>query len=149
MADDFDQVITTIAESGSDGRELVVPLYAEELLVSKRLVPTNRVQVSRVTQQHEQLVDELLARERVAIDRTVLDKPVDSIPTVREEGDTIIVPIVEEVLVVERRLILKEEVRIRRLHEEERHQERVTLRKQEAIIERFPINEQPPMAADK
>jgi uncharacterized protein (TIGR02271 family) len=141
MADDFDQLITTMAEHRSEGHEIVVPLYAEELRVSKRLVPTSRVQVSRVTHQQEQLVDELLARERVAIDRTVIDKLVDSIPAVREEGDTIIVPIVEEVLIVERRLILKEEVRIRRLHEEERHQERVTLCKQEAIVRRFPINE--------
>ena len=36
-------------------------------------------------------------------------------PTIREEGDTIVIPIVEEMLVIERRLLLKEEVRVRRV----------------------------------
>jgi stress response protein YsnF len=58
---------------------------------------------------------------------------------VREEGDTIIIPIVEEVLTIERRLVLKEEVRIRRIRETERYQERVTLRKQQAVVNRLPV----------
>jgi stress response protein YsnF len=59
-------------------------------------------------------------------------------PAIREEGETIVVPVVEEVLVVERRLVLKEEVRIRRVRSTERHQERVTLRRQEAAVNRLP-----------
>jgi stress response protein YsnF len=49
-------------------------------------------------------------------------------PTVREEGDTIVIPIVEEVLVVERRLFLKEEVHVGRVTSTERHHKSVTLR---------------------
>ena len=60
-------------------------------------------------------------------------------PPVREEGDTIVVPIVEEVLVVERRLFLKEEVSIRRVRSTERHQETVTVRHQEAVVTRLPV----------
>jgi hypothetical protein len=36
---------------------------------------------------------------------------------------------------------LKEEVRIRRVKGTERYQERVTLRKQEAVVNRLPIDE--------
>ena len=118
---------------------IVVPLHAEEISVAKQQVATGRVRVSTITRQHEELVDELLAQEKVEIDRTVMNKPVDRMPSVREEGDTLIVPIVEEVLVVERRLILKEEVRVRRVRQTERHQERVMVRKQEAIVTRLPI----------
>jgi uncharacterized protein (TIGR02271 family) len=128
-----------LAEDRSQTGEIVLPLCSEEISVAKRVVPTARVQVSRVSHEQEQLVDELLAREHVEIDRISMNTPVDTMPAVREEGDTIIVPIVEEVLVVEHRLILKEEVRIRRVRDQERHQERVTIRRQEAVIRRLPV----------
>jgi uncharacterized protein (TIGR02271 family) len=126
----------------SDAREIVVPLLEEQLSVSKRVMPKSRVQVSTVTRLHEELVDELLARDHVEIERTPIGKRIDVMPTVRDEGDTTIVPVVEEVVIVERQLILKEEVRIRRVRETERHQERVTLRKQEATVTRLPVEEE-------
>lgn len=121
----------------------VIPLLAEELTVTKKKVDTGRVKVSTITREHEQLVDELLAREKVEVERIAVGKPITEPPPVREEGDTIVVPVVEEMLVVERRLVLKEEVRIRRVRGTERHQERVMLRKQEAVITRLPTESQP------
>jgi uncharacterized protein (TIGR02271 family) len=119
--------------------ETVIPLLAEEIEVSKRRVETGRVQVARVTLEREQLIDELLERETVEIERTPIGRQIDAMPGVREEGDTIVVPIVEEVLVVERRLLLKEEVRIRRVRSTERHHESVTVRHQEAVVTRLPV----------
>ena len=133
---------TTDLESPADhSRETVIPLFEEELSVSRRVVPISRVQVSRVTHSHEHLVDELLERERVEVERVAIDKPIDHMPSVREEGDYLIFPVVEEVLKIERVLVLKEEVRIRRVKGTERYQERVTLRKQEAVVNRLPIDE--------
>jgi uncharacterized protein (TIGR02271 family) len=123
-----------------DVRETVIPLFEEELSVSKRVVPTSRVQVSRITHSHEQLVDELLSREQVEVERIAIGKPIDAMPSVREEGDSIIVPVVEQVLRIERLLILKEEVWIRRVKGTERYQERVTLRQQQAVVTRLPID---------
>jgi uncharacterized protein (TIGR02271 family) len=131
---------TSLVESRDGERgETVIPLFEEELAVSKRVVPTGRVQVSRITHSHEQLVDELLNRESVEIERVPVDKPVDAMPSIREDGDTIVVPVVEEVLRVERYLVLKEEVRIRRVRAAERYQGNVTLRKQEAVVTRLPV----------
>jgi uncharacterized protein (TIGR02271 family) len=118
--------------------ETVIPLAAEELAVSKQRIETGRVRVARVTHEREQTIDELLAREMVDVSRTPIGKPIETMPSVREEGDTIIIPVVEEVLVVERRLFLKEEVRVRRVRTTERHQEAVTLRHQEAVVTRLP-----------
>jgi len=133
---------STDLESPADhSRETVIPLFEEEVSVSRRVVPTSRVQVSRVTHSHEHLVDELLERERVEVERVAIDKPIDHMPSVREEGDYLIFPVVEEVLKIERVLVLKEEVRIRRVKGTERYQERVTLRKQEAVVNRLPIDE--------
>jgi uncharacterized protein (TIGR02271 family) len=117
-------------------REPHIPLHAEELSVSRRQTRGDTLQVSTVTREHEHFVDEMLNHERVEIERVPISRPVDAIPPVRQEGDTTIMSVVEETIVVERRLILKEEVRIRRLRVSERHQETVVLRKQEAVITR-------------
>ena len=126
--------------------ESVIPLLAEEIAVSKRTVETGRVRVARITHEQEQLIDELLAHEAVEIDRAPINRQVDTMPAIREEGDTIVIPIVEEVLVIERRLLLKEEVRVRRVHSTQRHQESVTLRHHEAVITRLPV--EPPAAGE-
>ena len=117
------------------------PLYAEDLTVSKRQIAGDMVQVSTVTRETESLVDEMLNHERVQIDRIPVGRQVDAVPPIRQEGDTTILPVVEETVVVERRLILTEEIHIRRLHVSERHQEAVILRKQEAVITRIEPHE--------
>jgi len=119
--------------------ETVLPLLTEEVAVTKQVVETGRVQVARFTHEREQLIDELLSRETAEIERIRIGQQVDTMPAVREEGDTVVIPIVEEVLVVERRLFLKEEVRIRRVRSTERHQESVTLRHHEAVVTRLPV----------
>jgi len=126
--------------------ETVIPLLAEEIAVSKQVVETGRVQVARVTHEREQLIDELLTHETVEIDRTPIGRQVNAMPAIREEGDTVVIPIIEEVLVIERRLLLKEEVRVRRVRSTERHQESVTLRHHEAVVTRLPV--EPPAAGE-
>jgi uncharacterized protein (TIGR02271 family) len=121
-----------------DQDETVIPLHAEEVSVSKQRVVTGRMRVATVTREHEQLVEELLDRDHVEIERVAIGKEVDKAPPVRQEGDTLIIPIVEEVVVVERRLKLKEEIRVHRTHETQPYRERVVLRKQEAVITRLP-----------
>jgi uncharacterized protein (TIGR02271 family) len=130
----------TLGEIQADEtREAVIPLFEEKLAVTKQVVPTSRVQVSRVTHSHEQLVDELLNHECIEIERIPFDKLVDAMPSIREDGDSIVIPVVDEVVKVERYLILKEEVHVRRVRATERYQESVTLRKQEAVVTRLPI----------
>lgn len=122
-----------------DDNQIVIPLLAEEVSIDKRKVVTGRVEIATTCHQREELVDELLARQQVEIERTPVGKPVEKTPGIREEGDTIVIPVLEEVLVVERRLILKEEIRIRRLRVAERHQERVNVRRQNVVVTRHPI----------
>jgi stress response protein YsnF len=63
-------------------------------------------------------------------------KEVQSAPQVRTEGDTTIISIVEEMLVVEKRLFVKEEIHIRRKSSKESIEVPVTLRKQRVVVER-------------
>ena len=118
--------------------EAVLPVYIEEAVVSKKWKETGRVRVSTSTRQEEQIIDEMLAREDVSVERHPVGRTIDSMPAVREEGDTIIIPVVEEIAVVERRLVLTEEIHIKRVRGTTPFQERVVLRKQEAVVERIP-----------
>jgi len=113
----------------------VIPLLAEELIVNKEAVPTGGVRVRRRVYEHDEIVETPLLRERVDVRRVVLDEPVDGPLPVRREGDTTIIPIVEEVLVVQKQFRLKEEIHVTRTLVEERYRERVTLHRQEPEIE--------------
>ena len=57
-------------------------------------------------------------------------------PQIRTEDEVTIIPVLEEVLVVEKRLMLKREIRIRKRATSETVEIPVTLRKQQAKVER-------------
>jgi stress response protein YsnF len=119
----------------SSDTEIVVPLHVEDVSVERRKVERDvRVHIRTVT--HDQLVEQDLAHEQVEVERVAINRPVEAVPPIRVEGDTTIISVVEEVLVVERRLVLKEEIRLHRVRTTERHRETVTLREQQAVIER-------------
>jgi len=115
--------------------ETVIPLIVEESFLEKRQKITSRVRVSTVTRRCEQLLSEALVCQSVQVERVLIGKFVDEIPTVRQEGDTLIVPVVDEVLITRRRLLLKEEVRVRLIRRLERYQRSAIVRRQEAVIE--------------
>ena len=126
-------------DSRREEREIVVPLCSEELSISKRRLATRRVHASVVTQEREVVVKEILARETVEIERIPVGRPLDQWPEIRQEGDTLVIPVVEEVLKIERQLILKEEIRIRRVRVAHIDQQRVKIRSQELLITEQPI----------
>jgi uncharacterized protein (TIGR02271 family) len=96
-------------------QDLRIPLHVEEISVSRREIKKANVQVALVTGTREQLIDKELTHVRVEIERVPIDRTVEVAPPIRQEGDITIIPVVEEFVVVERRLVLKEEVRVRRV----------------------------------
>jgi stress response protein YsnF len=121
-------------EQEQQTKDLRIPLHVEEISVSRRAIKNADVQIALITGTREQLIDEELTRVRAEIQRVPIDRTVEIVPPIRQEGDITIIPVVEEVIVVERRLVLKEEVRVRRVSTKEQHQETVVLRRQEAVI---------------
>lgn len=126
--------------------QVVIPLHAEEVSIGKKQVATGRVRVSTVTHSREELIEELLLIERVEVERVPVGQVVPNIPEVRTEGDITIIPVVEETVVLQRQLVLKEEVRIRRIRETQHYRENVVLRQQEAVITRVPEDTNPVVA---
>ena len=117
--------------------EEVIPLVEETAIVGKREVITGRVRVHTVTDAIEELARADVQRETVDVTRVPIDRIVETAPEIRTEGDVTIVPVLEEVLVVEKRLVVKEELHIRRRVESEAVEVPVSLRKQRAIVERL------------
>jgi uncharacterized protein (TIGR02271 family) len=117
-----------------------VPVVREELAVGKRTVETGEgIRVTKTVSERQQVVDELLAKEDVAVERVSVNRVVDAanIPGIRQEGSTIIVPVLEEILVVEKRTFVKEELRITSTRREVREPEKFVLRSEEVSVERF------------
>jgi uncharacterized protein (TIGR02271 family) len=115
----------------------VVPLLQEDLHVDKRSVVTGKVRVRSVIDIVEDVARAALTEEHVDVTRVPVDREVETAPSVRTEGDVTIIPVIEEILVVEKRLVLKEELHIRRRISRDDVEVPVTLRKQRAVIERL------------
>ena len=109
-------------------REEMIPLVEEQIEVAKREIERGRVMVRKYVDTREEIAEAVLWQDELSVERVPLGVPVDVAPSVREEGDVLIVPVLEEQLVIQTRLILKEELRITRRRREETFREPVRLR---------------------
>jgi uncharacterized protein (TIGR02271 family) len=122
--------------SREEDRSEVIPLVEETVRIEKEEVVTGRVRVRTVTEEVEQLVGQYLDAENVEIVRVPVELEVAEAPAVRQDGDTTIISIIEEVIVVTKRLVVTEEIHIRRIKSTERVETTINLRKQHAVVER-------------
>jgi uncharacterized protein (TIGR02271 family) len=113
-----------------------IPLVEERLSVGKRSVESGRVRVKVTVEERQETVTEPLARDDVQVERVPRNERLTEMPHVRLEGSTTIIPVVEEMLVVEKALVLVEEIHVRRRTETEMVEIPTTLRSERAIIER-------------
>jgi uncharacterized protein (TIGR02271 family) len=125
------------AAAGGYPSEMKIPLLEEQATVTKRDVPTGRVRVSTHVENIDEVAHADLLSDNVEITRvTIGERVTGSVPQVRTEGDLTIVPIFEEVMVVEKQLFLKEELHIRKRSEATSVEVPVTLKRQWADIDR-------------
>ncbi len=85
------------------------------------------------------LVDQELISESVSITRVPINRILAEPAVTRQEGDTTVIPVMEETVVVTRQLVLKEEIRITRQQQSSRYQESVPVRAEEIHIERLTV----------
>ncbi len=138
LADQQKAAETAPAPGDIDQEELlVIPVVVEKLDVNKDLVTTGRIRVTKTVQEHEETIDQPAYRETVDVKRVPVDQFVTEAPDVRQEGDTLIIPVLEEVLVVEKRLRVKEEIRVTRQREQIQNPQKVTLRSEEVKVDRI------------
>ena len=127
---------TPLPASGQAQTEFVT-LAVEDVAISRRRIAGDLVRLSTSTRMREHQVDEGLTHEQVIIERIAVARAVDAVPEIRVEGDVTIVPVVTEEIVVQRRLVLIEEVHMRRVRVTGRHRETVSVREQVATVTRI------------
>lgn len=116
--------------------EQVLALVEERVEVGKRKVERGRVLIHVRVEEREELVEVALRQEDVTVERVPVGRPVEAAPPVREEDGVLIVPVLEERLVVRTELFLKEELRIVRTSRSESFQQKVRLRAERAEVAR-------------
>ena len=123
----------------AEPEETVVPIAQEELHIEKQKVETGRVRLTKTVQEREVLVHEPSMQEDIQIERVPVNRWLSEPASVRYEGDIMIIPVMEEVPVVEKRLRLKEELRVTKRQITTQRTEPVRLRTEEVQVERIPI----------
>lgn len=128
------------ARTNADG-QIVVPLIAEEIVIGKKTVETGGVRVRKTVREDVQRIDEPIVREHLDVKRVEVNQFVETAPTIRYEGDVMIVPVLEEVVVTQKRLLLREEIHLVKRREEIANVQEITLRREEITLEKIDSDE--------
>lgn len=116
-----------------NSEEMRIPVIEESIRVEKKWVETGKVHISKKVSEHTETIDIPLRHEEVIIERVEINEFIDSAPpAVRYEGETMIIPVLKEVLV--KRVMLVEEIRVSRKEVETFAQEEVSLKKEEIHV---------------
>jgi stress response protein YsnF len=115
-----------------------IPVVEETVTIDKRQRVKAVVRAKTETHEDVVVVDEPTLSEQVEVERVAIGRFIGAPVPVRQEGDTTIIPVFEEVVVVEKRLKLVEEVRLTKRQTTKHQPQTITLRRQEAVVERLP-----------
>jgi uncharacterized protein (TIGR02271 family) len=123
--------------------QMSFPVMEETAHVSKRVVDTGRgVRIHKTVSEREEVVDQPLLRDELKVEHVPVGRVIEEgeAPQTRYEGDTLVVPVFEEVLVVQKQMLLKEEIRITRERRQVHAPQSVLLRSEQISVERFDDN---------
>jgi len=125
----------------SDHEEMVIPIVQEEFSIEKQKIERAKVLISKRIETWDETVYTPTTTQEVVVDHVPVGRLVeDEVPKIREEDGVLIIPIIEEIVVVEKRLFFKEEVRISKRNTTSDVAQTVTLRKEIVDIKRTEIN---------
>jgi len=132
------QPAETRAKSDQSSRQnqVKIPVIEEHLHIDKELVEKGKVRIRKTVTEEEVAESVPAYHENVRIERVEINKYVDAAPEVRTDGSTTIIPVIREVVVVEKKLMLVEEIRITRQRDELAVEVNDTVRKEHVEISR-------------
>ena len=120
----------------NNNADVTLKLAEEQIALTKQKIVDGHVRVTRSTTEHDEVISTLLNREKVEVEHVAKAQRVETMPEIREENGVLIIPVVEEEIEVVRRLVLKEEIHIRKVQDSVPFQDVVTRREQQVKIER-------------
>lgn len=115
---------------------ITIPVIEEDLEVQNHRVETSVLRINKTISEREEVVEHAVTKESVKIERIPINRVVKKAANSRYENNTWIIPVYEEVIVSEKRLVLLEEIRITKEISVEQHRERIPLRKEDVTVEK-------------
>lgn len=120
-------------DEGSESQK-VIPVIEEFIEIGTRVTEKETVRVSKNVTEEEININIPLITESFDIERIPVGRYVDAKPEISYEGDSIIIPVVEEVFV--KRYLLTEEIRLHKKVKESHFEETVIVKKENVTIEK-------------
>lgn len=121
--------------------DAVFQVIQEEAVVEKRVVETGKVIISKKISEHEEIVDIPLFQEKVDVERIPINQIVQERPAVRQDGEVMIIPVVQEQVFYQKRLVLIEELHVRKQVVQTHQPQKITLIKEDVEIKRSTENQ--------
>jgi uncharacterized protein (TIGR02271 family) len=123
-------------EMSEEAGETRIPIVEERARIEKHVVPAGLVRIQTSVSERIELLSEELTAQTVTVERVRIDREVDAPPGIRREGEVLIIPVVEQRLVVEKRWVLTEELHVHRQQHTEVLEVPVGLRSTRVSVER-------------
>ncbi len=121
----------------------VIPVIEEHVEVGKKVIEKAKVRLSKKVNESVESYDIPLIEEEIVVKRVQKNELVDKAPAaVRYEGDVMIIPVLKEVAVIEKRIMLVEEIHVEKYKYDKTETRRVVVRKEEVNVERTENNNQ-------
>lgn len=122
----------------ASSENLTIPVIEEQITTRKEVVEKEKVRITKVVHEEQVPVITPYISEEVEVQHIPIDQYVDSesLPQVRYEGNKIIIPVLKEVVVVEKKTVLVEELHITKHQLQKESNEHVSIRKEEILVER-------------
>ena len=112
----------------------------EQVDIDKKVIESGKVIIHKKVHRENKDVEVPVSHEEVEIKKVAVNKYVEEAPAIRYEGNTTIIPVMKEVAVIEKKLLLVEELHVTK-HAVTRTEERtVPLRKEEIEVEHYTRN---------
>lgn len=130
----------SMSTRATSNQDRSIPVWQEELNIDTQVVDTGKgVRISKRVLERGEKVDLSLLHDEIKVEHVPIGRYVadGQIPLSRQDGDTYIIPVLEEILVVEKKLYLKEEVHVIKRQREVQSTQTVPLKSEEVSIERF------------
>ncbi len=119
----------------------VIPVIEEHVEVGKKVIEKAKVRLSKRVKENVESYDVPLTEEEIVVKRVQKNELVDAAPAaVRYEGDVMIIPVLKEVAVIEKRIMLVEEIHVTKYKYNKTETRRVVVRQEEVNVERTENN---------
>lgn len=117
--------------------ELIVPVVSENVHADAAPVETGGVRVVKRVESHDEVLQQELRKSHVEIRRIKTERVVDGPQPAQRVGNTLIIPVVSEVLRVTKEWVVTEEIHVTQLEEREKFEQTVPVRREVAEVQRF------------